>query len=605
MNELKPQDATFDNVMLPGELLGNEESLETEVLMFYQAVSESQELRDASTEAQKIAKDYSVEASMREDIFQLVKAVYEKKEKLDPESAKLLDESYKDYIKMGLNLPEGSKRDRFKEIKLRLGSLETDFERNLAEEKGGVWFTPEELTGVPTDVTSSWEKGTGETEGKLKMNFAYPNLFPTFKYAQNAETRKTAYIANTNKLLKNKPIFQEVIALRDEAARILGYPNHATLRIENKMAKTPKRVNDFLSDLRQKLQQGGASEKKALTELKKSDLQSRGDSKDNFDGHYWLWDNPYYNRLMLEKDYSVDHEKLAEYFPLSTCIAKMLEIFEQLMGLSFVEVVGKDRDALSPDGDGSHIVWHQDCHLFTVWDSEDQGGNFSGYLYLDLHPRPDKYKHAANFNLQSGFINRDGSRHYPATALVCNFSPPTKTKPSLLKHDEVTTLFHELGHGIHDLVGRTKYSRFHGTNVVRDFVEAPSQMLENWCWTPGQLKSLSNHYSYLSPEYEATWRENSPKDAQQPDKTLPDDLIDKLVKSKHVNDALFNLRQLHFGIFDMTIYQPENHEQATSWDFAELYNKLGYDIQHLDTPVQLGESNDWGESSPYIPRIMN
>ena len=605
MKELKPQDATFDNVMLPGELLGNEESLETEVLMFYQAVSESQELRDASTEAQKIAKDYSVEASMREDIFQLVKAVYEKKEKLDPESAKLLDESYKDYIKMGLNLPEGSKRDRFKEIKLRLGSLETDFERNLAEEKGGVWFTPEELTGVPTDVTSSWEKGTGETEGKLKMNFAYPNLFPTFKYAQNAETRKTAYIANTNKLLKNKPIFQEVIALRDEAARILGYPNHATLRIENKMAKTPKRVNDFLSDLRQKLQQGGATEKKALTELKKSDLQSRGISKDNFDGHYWLWDNPYYNRLMLEKDYSVDHEKLAEYFPLSTCIAKMLEIFEQLMGLSFVEVVGKDRDALSPDGDGSHIVWHQDCHLFTVWDSEDQGGNFSGYLYLDLHPRPDKYKHAANFNLQPGYINRDGSRRYPATALVCNFSPPTKTKPSLLKHDEVTTLFHELGHGIHDLVGRTKYSRFHGTNVVRDFVEAPSQMLENWCWTPGQLKSLSNHYSYLSPEYEATWRENSPKDAQQPDKTLPDDLIDKLVKSKHVNDALFNLRQLHFGIFDMTIYQPENHEQATSWDFAELYNKLGYDIQHLDTPVQLGESNDWGESSPYIPWIMN
>lgn len=602
VKELKPQDATFDKVMLPGELLGNEESLETEVLMFYQAVSESQELRDASTEAQKIAKDYSVEASMREDIFQLVKAVYEKKEKLDPESAKLLDESYKDYIKMGLNLPEGSKRDRFKEIKLRLGSLETDFERNLAEEKGGVWFTPEELTGVPTDVTSSWEKGTGETEGKLKMNFAYPNLFPTFKYAQNAETRKTAYIANTNKLLKNKPIFQEVIALRDEAARILGYPNHATLRIENKMAKTPERVNDFLSDLRQKLQQGGASEKKALTELKKSDLQSRGDSKDSFDGHYWLWDNPYYNRLMLERDYSVDHEKLAEYFPLSTCIAKMLEIFEQLMGLSFVEIVGKDRDALSPDGDGSHIVWHQDCHLFTVWDSEDQGGNFSGYLYLDLHPRPDKYKHAANFNLQPGFINRDGSRHYPATALVCNFSPPTETKPSLLKHDEVTTLFHELGHGIHDLVGRTKYSRFHGTNVVRDFVEAPSQMLENWCWTPGQLKSLSNHYSYLSPEYEATWRENSPKDAKQPDKTLPDDLIDKLVKSKHVNDALFNLRQLHFGIFDMTIYQPENHEQATSWDFAELYNKLGYDIQHLDTPVQLGESNDWGESSPYIPQ---
>ena len=260
VKDIKQQDATFDNVLLPQELQGNEDSLKTDILMFYQAVSDSQELRDASTEAQKLAKDYSVEASMREDMFQLVKAVYEKKEKLDPESAKLLDESYKDYIKMGLNLPHGPKRDRFKEIKLKLGNLETDFERNLAEEKGGVYFTPEELKGVPKDVTSSWEEGTWDNEGKLKMNFAYPNFFPTVKYASNAKTRETAYIENTNKLMKNKPIFQEVIALRDEAARILGYPNHATMRIENKMAKTPKRVNDFLGDLRVKLQKGGQSE---------------------------------------------------------------------------------------------------------------------------------------------------------------------------------------------------------------------------------------------------------------------------------------------------------------------------------------------------------
>ena len=181
----------------------------------------------------------------------------------------------------------------------------------------------------------------------------------------------------------------------------------------------------------------------------------------------------------------------------------------------------------------------------------------------------------------------------------------TKTKPSLLKHDEVTTLFHELGHGIHDLVGRTKYSVFHGTNVVRDFVEAPSQMLENWCWTPGQLKNLSNHYSHLSPEYEKVWRDQAGPDAKQPPKELPDDLIDKLIKTKHVNDALFNLRQLHFGIFDMTIYQPKSHDQVTKWNYAELYNHLGYDIQHLDTPVQLGEGWDWGNGHTTFAHIIS
>ncbi|KAG8531712.1 uncharacterized protein KY384_003344 [Bacidia gigantensis] len=601
-NEINEEDATFENIMRDGSLQDNEDSLTMEILLFYQAVSEDQSLRDASTEAQKIHNDFQVEATMREDIFRLIRAVYEKKEQLDPEDTKLIEESYKGYIRQGMGLPAGAKRDRFKEIQLKLGNLTTDFDRNLAEEKGGVWFTPEELKGVPQDVVGSWDKGTGENEGKLKMDFAYPSYFPTVKYAQNAETRHRAYVGNSNKMPNNEGIFLQVVSLRDEAARLLGYPNHATLKIENKMAKKPKIVNDFLGDLRGKLTEGGASEKEALMKMKKSDVESKGKA---FDDHYFLWDHPYYNRIMLEKDYSVDHEQLSEYFPLSTCLPKMLQIFEKLLGLAFVEVVGKERDELSPDGNGDHILWHKDCHLFSVWDSEDQGSGFVGYLYLDLHPRPDKYKHAANFNLQPGFIGRDGQRRYPATALVCNFTPSTKTKPSLLKHDEVVTLFHELGHGIHDLVGRTKWSRFHGTNVVRDFVEAPSQMLENWCWTPGQLKYLSHHYSYISPEYKQAWKESAGKDAEQPEETLPDDLVDKLVKSKHVNDALFNLRQLHFGIFDMTIYQPESHIQVEQWKYAELYNKLGWEIQHIDSPAQLGEGWDWGHGHTTFAHIIS
>jgi len=207
-----------------------------------------------------------------------------------------------------------------------------------------------------------------------------------------------------------------------------------------------------------------------------------------------------------------------------------------------------------------------------------------GYLYLDLHPRPGKYGHAANFSLQPGFSYPNGTRRYPATALVCNFSKPTPTKPSLLKHDEVVTLFHELGHGIHDLAGRTKYSRFHGTSVVRDFVEAPSQMLENWCWTPSQLKSLSQHYETKEP--------------------IPDDLIAKQISVKHVNDALFNLRQLHFGIFDMTIHTPASHEDAKAIKFSELYNDLRIKITGLKGPESFGMGSGWGSGQATFGHLI-
>ena len=590
--EVKPEEASFENVMLPMASDENEGALENHIIGFYQSVSTNQELRDASTKAEEMMDDFSIESSMREDVFKLVEAALKKDEQLDPESRRLLEKTHKDYIRNGLGLPAGPKRDRYKEIKKRLSTLCIIFSKNLNEEVGGLWFTPEELEGVPKDVTALFAKGEGENAGKLKMTFKYPDLIPTTKYAKKQSTRKKAYIENENKLPQNIPIFREVILLRDEAARLLGYPNHAAFIIEDKMAKTPKTVDDFLGDLRSRLTKGGASEMETLKALKKQELKSMGE---DFDGHYFLWDHRYYDRMMLEQDFSLDQEKLSEWFPLETSIRGMLTIFETLFGMVFVEIKGNDRSALSPSGKGDDIVWHPDVQVFSVWDSEDQGGGFVGYLYLDLHPRPGKYGHAANFNLQPGFIQENGTRRYPVTALVCNFSKPTPRKPSLLKHSEVTTLFHELGHGIHDLVSKTIYSRFHGTNVVRDFVEAPSQMLENWCWTPSQLKALSHHYSWLSPEYEAAWREQSGKDQPQPEKQLPDELIENLIKTKHVNDALFNLRQLHFGIYDMTIHEPKSHAEVESFDFSEMYNKLNREISHFDSPAQLGQGYKWGK----------
>ncbi len=591
--EVKDKDASFKNIMLPMAYDENTMALEAHIIGFYQAVSTNQELRDASTEAERLLDDFSIESSMREDVYNVVEAAFHKGEKLDPESQRLLEKERKNYIRNGLGIPAGPKRDRFKEIKKRLSEISIVFQKNLNEENQGLWFTPEELSGVPQDVLAGFAKGEGEHSGKVKMTFKYPDLFPVSKYATNPATRKKIFIANENKLNQNVPLFKEVIVLRDEAARLLGYPNHAAFKIEDKMAKTTKTVDDFLGDLRERLTKGGASEKKTLAALKEKDLKSHGAGK-TFDGQYYLWDHRYYDRLMLEQDYSLDQEKLAEYFPLQTSIRGMLRIFEELFGLTFVEVTGSDRASISPSGKGDDIVWHPDVQVFSVWDDEGEGSGFVGYLYLDLHPREGKYGHAANFNLQPGFIQENGTRKYPATALVCNFSKPTPKKPSLLKHDEVVTLFHELGHGIHDLVSRTTYSRFHGTNTVRDFVEAPSQLLENWCWTPSQLKALSHHYSSLLPEYEAAWQEQA-KGQAKPDDKLPDELISNLIKTKHVNDALFNLRQLHFGIFDMTVHEPSSHAEAEAMKLSELYNKLRHEITGLDGPEVYGEGYAWGE----------
>lgn len=591
--EVKDKDASFKNIMLPMAYDENTMALEAHIIGFYQAVSTNQSLRDASTEAERLLDDFSIESSMREDVYNVVEAAFHKGEKLDPESQRLLEKERKNYIRNGLGIPAGPKRDRFKEIKKRLSEISIVFQKNLNEENQGLWFTPEELSGVPQDVLAGFAEGEGEHSGKVKMTFKYPDLFPVSKYATNPATRKKIFIANENKLNQNVPLFKEVIVLRDGAARLLGYPNHAAFKIEDKMAKTTKTVDDFLGDLRERLTKGGASEKKTLAALKEKDLKSHGAGK-TFDGQYYLWDHRYYDRLMLEQDYSLDQEKLAEYFPLQTSIRGMLRIFEQLFGLTFVEVTGSDRASISPSGKGDDIVWHPDVQVFSVWDDEGEGSGFVGYLYLDLHPREGKYGHAANFNLQPGFIQENGTRRYPATALVCNFSKPTPKKPSLLKHDEVVTLFHELGHGIHDLVSRTTYSRFHGTNTVRDFVEAPSQLLENWCWTPSQLKALSHHYSSLSPEYEAAWQEQA-KGQAKPDDKLPDELISNLIKTKHVNDALFNLRQLHFGIFDMTVHEPSSHAEAEALKLSELYNKLRHEITGLDGPEAYGEGYAWGE----------
>ncbi|KAG9661628.1 zincin, partial [Aureobasidium melanogenum] len=430
---VKPEDATFSNVILPLARNQNSISWQLPILGFYEAVSTDEELQDASTEAKQLYADFEIETNTHEGMFALIDAVMKKNEDLEAEDKRLLERYHRNFLRNGLGVT-AEKRERFKEIQRQLHQLASEFEKNLREGDKGVWFELEELDGLPNDLVSSLTKSTGEHDGKVLLPFGFTHVSTVLKYAAKSETRRVYYTAYDNRCPKNVSVFKQIMVLRQESAQLLGYANHAAFRIEDKMAKTPDAVMSFLDDLHSRLSDGVRAEVNELKELKNQDLEARGEVSD---GKMYLWDQPFYSRMMLEKQSSIDREQIAEFFPLETTVTGVLDIFSHLFGLVFKEIVGEDRDALSSTSQGGDLVWQEDVQMYAVWDDEKEGGSFVGYLYLDLYPRVGKYGGMCNMNLQCGFQQEDGSRHYPATALICNLSKPTATKPSLLTHDQV------------------------------------------------------------------------------------------------------------------------------------------------------------------------
>lgn len=527
---IKPEDATVENVIKPFADLENRHSGLIGQLSFYQHVSPDKAIRDASNEADEKFTNFSIESGLRADVYKVVHTVYENVKEnpslvKDSETKRFIEKFDQQYRRNGLGLP-ASKRAKVKELQQKLSKLSLEYSKNLGENTEYILFTAEELNGVPDDVKAQFAKIEDKESGvtKYKMTYKYPDLFPVLKYASNASTRKAAFVGDQNKAAPNADILIQAVKLRAQLAKLLGYKNFSEYILDDRMAKTPETVMNFLNDLKGKLTPLGKKEIASLKALKSKDLKERNLEDDH---KYYVWDQRYYHTMMLEKQYKVDEVKIAEYFPMQHTIEKMLGIYEHIFNLKFVEITKENK---------LYNTWHKEVKQFAVWKMDNQENlEFAGYLFFDLHSRPGKYGHAANFGLRPGYTDsKTGKRVYPSTALVCNFTRDTKDKPALLKHDEVTTFFHELGHGIHDLLGKTKYSRFSGTSVHWDFVEMPSQFLENFCWDKRLLKQLSYHYVSNEP--------------------LPDELIDSLIRSKNVNGALFNLRQLHFGLFDMALH---------------------------------------------------
>ncbi|KAG5349533.1 hypothetical protein C0989_003290 [Termitomyces sp. Mn162] len=571
---LAPKDCNFTSVFVALAEADARFDAGTEPLAFYQNVSPSKELRDASNEAESIVRQFGIESSMRLDVYNAKVAAKKNLEesgeweKLSPEEKRLVEKSILDGTRAGLALPE-RERTELTTLKKELSQACLDFSKNFNEENGVITFTEEELKGVPHDVVSGYTKRTQDDKEVYDVTYKTPDIFPIvnllhpctqhfisytssqFKFAENPETRRRALEGHESRLEINVPILSKALDLRRKIAKLLGYKTwsdyapllrsvilikpdvRADYITEEKMVKSGHNVDDFLNDLENKLRPVGIKERAILLALKKKEHEEKGIP---FNGEFYIWDYRYYDRKYTEETLELDDMLVKEYFPVDVVVPAILAIYQNLLNVRFEAFQGS--------------TWHPEVQQFTVWekDAKDESG-FIGFCYLDLFPRASKYSHAAVWPLLPGYDLPDGKRSYPIAAMVANLAKPTPEKPALMRHDDVVTFFHEMGHVFHGLLSKTKYARFHGTSVARDFVEAPSQMLENWCWEPKVLEQMSSHYETRKP--------------------LSPELIEKIIKSRYVNVGLFYLRQLFFAKFDLKVHTDQEAE-----DYTGLWNSL-------------------------------
>ncbi|KAK6455291.1 uncharacterized protein RJT20DRAFT_130068 [Scheffersomyces xylosifermentans] len=534
---------TVEDVLLEYINFENENQFLKNQLSFYQYVSTDQDVRDASTKADEVYGNRMVEESLREDLFEvfslLSKKIDEQGIPLDSEYKLYLERLLKGFKRRGLHLSLED-REKVKQYLQQLNELSIQFSKNLNEEKGFLLFTAEELAGVPESTIDSLDVVNENDTQYYKMTFKYPDYIPVAGFAKNQTTRERAYLGYGNRNVNNNEILEQLLQVRFKLAKLVGYDSFSDYVLDERLAKNATTVSLFLDDLRTNLIPLGQKELSRLVDL-------------NNGTEVFKWDYSYLENILLESQYEVNENEIAQYFPMDSTVAKMLNIYETLFDLEFKQETENVQ------------AWHEDVKQFSVYKKDPVDGKkaYQGTIYFDMHPREGKYGHAANFGMAPGYLKRDNSRAHPITVLVCNFSKKTEKNPSLLKHYEVKTFFHELGHGIHDLLGHTKTASFHGTNVPRDFVEAPSQSFEFWTWEKSVLRNLTSHFETNEP--------------------LSDDLIDKLISTKHVNGALLALRQLHFGIFDLSVHNITDVNELEQLNISNLWNNLSKDITLLST----------------------
>ncbi len=488
------------------------------------SVVNNESLRDAYNACLPALTEYSTEMGQNQDLHQAYRSLAEHKQfsALQPAQQKIIDNALRDFHLSGIDLPK-EQQQRFKEISQQLSRLASQYEENVLDATNA-WskliVDASELEGLPESALAQ-ARQSAEQAGKQGwlITLQFPSYIAVMTYANNRELRREHYHAFATRASDQGPyagrwdnteIMEQILALRHEKAQLLGFNNYAELSLATKMADTPEQVIDFLEELADKSWRRARQD---LAELRDFARQQYGVK------NLQAWDISYYSEKMRQHCYQLSQETVKKYFPDQRVIAGLFAVVEKLYGIRITETKDFDR-------------WHPDVRFFEITDSQ---GQLRGQFYLDLYARPHKRGGAWMDDCKGRRKTRQGIQT-PVAFLTCNFTPPTGDQPALLTHDEVQTLFHEFGHGLHHLLTQVDYLGVAGINGVEwDAVELPSQFMENWCWDKQALALISGHY--------------------ETGEKLPDELFDKMLAAKNFQAGMLMVRQLEFSLFDFLIHQ--------------------------------------------------
>ena len=513
----------FENTIVALDTSGQLLSRTAGVFFNLLSAETNDELQAIAQEVSPMVTRFQNDITLNPELFSRIKKVYERKDELEltPEQETLLENTYLNFVRQGANLSEEQK-ERFREISTELSKLSLKFGENVLKETNSYELhitDKDKLTGLPE---SALEAAAGKAKANDKEGWIFditmPSFLPFLKYADNRELRKELYLAYASKSFKgnefdNQETIRDIVNLRLEMARLLGYNNYADYALERRMAMNPQGVYGLLDDLHD------ASFKVAKEE--KAEIEKFA-HRQGLEGELMPWDWSYYSEKVKVEKFNIDDEMLKPYFELNSVVGGVFGLATELYGITFRE-------------NKKIPVYHEEVVPYEVYDND---GQFLAVLYTDFHPRPGK-RGGAWMNEFKGQWKINGADSRPHITIVMNFTRPTETKPALLTFSEVETFMHEFGHALHGILADATYSSLSGTNVYRDFVELPSQIMENWAVEKEFLDRFAEHY--------------------ETGEKIPAELVEKIKASQNYLAGYLSIRQLSFGYLDMawhTLEQP-------------------------------------------------
>lgn len=510
-----PEAPTFENTIVAMEFTGDVLDRASSIFFNLNSAETSDEMQKIAQEVSPLLSEFGNDVRLNAALFAKVKAVYDQKESLNlnTEQATLLDKKYKSFSRNGANLSE-DKKSKLREIDMQLSKLSLQFGENVLAETQAfqLHITDEkDLSGLPEGTIEAAQiLAKSQDKNGWIFTLDHPSYIPFITYADNRELRKKMVIAYgskgfQNNKFDNQDIVLKIAKLRFERAQLLGYKTHAHYVLEERMAQTPEQVISFLNDLLAKAKPAAQKEFEELSAFAKK-----------FDGIDQLekWDGAYYSEKLKQQLFNLDDEILKPYFQLEKVLEGAFTIAERLYGIKFNEIFDIDK-------------YHEEVRTFEV---KDNNNDLVAVFYADFFPRKGKRNGAWMTSFKSQYV-LDNKNERPHISIVCNFTRPTATKPSLLTFNEVTTLFHEFGHALHGILANTIYPSLSGTSVFWDFVELPSQIMENWCYEASALSLFAHHY--------------------QTNELIPMELVHKIKESASFHEGMATLRQLSFGLLDL------------------------------------------------------